>query len=369
MAGERMILSGDQIASFASSSTSWPPPSYQTQLQFQGVSSLGDADSRYIMIRTQGEGDIITNGNLFTIYTAVDDGSGTLVPGSVVMNSNFVTPDAYGGLGAGDDYLAFGMFSGQRVLIKLDGFHGVTSFQVTPGGDIAPGGDGEMSITEVLNARPTATPICFAAGTLIRTPDGDRPVQDLVAGDLVVTLDNGAQPLRWIGSQWLGDDVLTRNPRFCPIRIAAGALGYGLPATDLIVSPQHRVLVRSKVAMRMFGAAELLVAAKHLTEVEGVAQFHPDGGIQYHHILFDRHEIIFANGAETESLLPGPEALKSLGAAARDELFAIFPELGATPAGTAAQHARGIAPAGRSRHMAMRHGRNGIDLVEGGATS
>lgn len=236
MAGEHMLLSGDQIATYSAAATSWPALTYQTHLEFQGIAPLGDADSRFVLVRTQGEGDVITNGNLFTLHAAIDDGAGNLVPGAVVMAANFVTPDGYGGLGAGDDYLAFGMFGGQRILVRLDGCGGATSFLVTAGDDIAPGGDGEISISQITQAAPTDAPICFAAGTLICTPTGDVAVQDLAVGDLAMTLDNGAQPLRWIGRQNLGPEALARHPHARPIRIRAGASGRDLPAGRVVAS-------------------------------------------------------------------------------------------------------------------------------------
>ena len=112
--------------------------------------------------------------------------------------------------------------------------------------------------------------VCFGRGTLILTDCGDVAVEDLREGDLVMTRDHGAQPIRWIGSHCMGAVILYAQPHLRPIRISADALGQNAPAQDLIVSPQHRVLVRSKIAQRMFGATEILVAAKHLLELDGV---------------------------------------------------------------------------------------------------
>src|SRR5690606_4331467 len=111
---------------------------------------------------------------------------------------------------------------------------------------------------------------CFTRGVAITVRDGQKPVEDLAVGDLVLTRDNGLQPIRWIGSRRIGGTVLERNPRLCPIRIRAGALGGNTPASDLIVSPQHRILLRSKLAQRMFGIDEVLVAARQLLDVDGV---------------------------------------------------------------------------------------------------
>lgn len=169
--------------------------------------------------------------------------------------------------------------------------------------------------------------ICFTRGTLIMTQHGEVPVETLKQGDFVLTADHGYQQLRWLGSRVLGCQQLRAQPKLRPIRIAAGALGVSMPAADLIVSPQHRVLVRSKIAQRMFGAAEVLVAAKQLLGLDGVEVVQHAKKVEYFHFMFDRHEVVFANGAPTESLYTGPEALKAVTPQGREEILAIFPEL------------------------------------------
>lgn len=198
---------------------------------------------------------------------------------------------------------------------------------------------------------------CFCAGTLIETPQGAVAVQDLRPGDLVLTRDRGALPLRWVGRRLLTADRLVARPELRPIRIAAGALGLGVPKADLSVSPQHRILVRSAIAQRMFGAAEILVAARQLLALPGI-QPSDAPTADYVHILFDGHQIVISNGAPTESLYPGPEALKSIGPAARDEILALFPELRQQPIAPA----RPIASGGKARHLAQRHMRNAKPL-------
>ena len=170
-------------------------------------------------------------------------------------------------------------------------------------------------------------PICFAAGSLIATPQGELQVEDLRVGTGVLTRDHGIKEIRWIGVQKLGAAALATNPNLRPIRVRAGALGKDTPTMDLLVSPQHRILLRSRIAQRMCGATEVLVAAKQLLQLEGVDIAHDMQEVEYYHFLLDHHEIVFANGAETESLYTGVQALKSVGPAAREEIFAIFPEL------------------------------------------
>lgn len=202
---------------------------------------------------------------------------------------------------------------------------------------------------------------CFTTGTLIETPEGLRRVEELVPGDLVLTLDNGAQPVRWIGRKALDVIALAVNPNLRPIRIKAGALGRNVPAVDLVVSPQHRVLIRSKIAERIFGASEVLVAAKQLLVLDGIEIATDLNAVEYVHILFDRHEVVNSNGAETESLYSGAQALKALGPQVREELEALFPEI-CTP-DFEPTGARPLLSGRMGRKLAMRHAQNDKPLI------
>ncbi|MDF3607053.1 Hint domain-containing protein [Paracoccus sp. DMF-8] len=202
---------------------------------------------------------------------------------------------------------------------------------------------------------------CFTAGTMIRTVDGDVAVRDLRVGDPVLTKDHGPQPVRWIGRRKLGAHTLQASPHLRPVRIRAGALGAKTPTTDLLGSPQHRILVRSQIAQRMFGTMEVLSPAKQLLQMDGIDLVTDLAEVEYLHILFDRHEIIISNGAETESLYTGAEALKSVGPAARAEILALFPELADDT--TVPEAARLLASGRPARKMAVRHIENSKPLV------
>lgn len=195
---------------------------------------------------------------------------------------------------------------------------------------------------------------CFTLGTQIATPAGLRRIEDLRPGDLVVTRDHGPRPLRWIGRAHLPAARLDLQPNLRPIRIPKGALGHGQPAHDLTLSPQHRVLVQSCIAQRMFGASEVLVAVKHLLELPGIDLAPASEGVTYLHLLFDQHELVQAEGAWTESLLPGPEARASLPPAALQELSAIFIDL---------PPARMILNGREGRQLAFRHAKNRRELA------
>lgn len=203
--------------------------------------------------------------------------------------------------------------------------------------------------------------VCFTRGTRILTAAGEVAIETLQVGDRVLTGDHGPQPLRWVGSRRLSAAELNRQPHLRPIRIRAGALGAGRPARDLTVSPQHRVLVRSRIARRMFASGEVLVPALSLLGLEGVEVVTGAAPVEYFHLLFDQHEVVFANGCETESLYTGPEAVRVLGAEVLRELAAIFP--GLVGAGGVAQPARPLAGGRRSRQLAERHRKNHAPLV------
>lgn len=205
--------------------------------------------------------------------------------------------------------------------------------------------------------------MCFADGTVLETTSGPVLVEKLHVGDMVHTRDNGVQPIRWIGSRKLSAAQLKASPEFRPIRIRAGALGENKPETDLTLSPQHRVLVRSKIAHRMFGTDEVLVAAKHLMEIDGVELADDATDVEYFHILFDQHEIVFSNGAETESLHTGSQALQSLSPAARKEIFSLFPELENDTPDENRPTARPLIKGRMGRQLALRHNKNSRELV------
>ena len=201
---------------------------------------------------------------------------------------------------------------------------------------------------------------CFTDGVMISTETGTIRAADIEVGDRVLTLDNGLQQVRWKSSRNLTAEALAANPKLRPIRIRAGALGNQMPSADLLVSPQHRVLVRSQIAMRMFDADEVLVAAKQLLEIDGIEIAEDIESVTYVHFLFDDHQVLFSNGAWSESLYTGPEALKAVGPAAQEEIYALFPEL---REGESRIAARPI-PHGRLvRQLASRHARNSKPLV------
>lgn len=159
---------------------------------------------------------------------------------------------------------------------------------------------------------------CFTRGAMIETPRGEIAVEDLQVGDTVWTRDSGAQTIRWIGSK----RVAAIGP-LAPVLIPEGVLGN---TRDIKVSPQHRMLIGGWKAELYYGEPEVLVASKHLVD-GSVIRFVPGGEVEYFHILFDRHEIVVADGAPSESFHPGDQGLSVLDQEARREVFMLFPEL------------------------------------------
>ncbi|PWJ20377.1 Hint domain-containing protein [Jannaschia seohaensis] len=169
-------------------------------------------------------------------------------------------------------------------------------------------------------------PPCFTPGTLIATPQGEVPVEALRVGDRVITRDNGMQTIRWIGRRDVTLAEMVATDAWCPVLIRQGALGHGLPERDMIVSPQHRVLVVDDDALLYFEEREVLIAAKHLVGRRAIERMAPRA-VSYIHVMFDAHQVILSDGAWTESFQPGDDSLAGLQDAQREELLSLFPDL------------------------------------------
>ncbi|ARO14376.1 type I secretion target repeat protein [Ketogulonicigenium robustum] len=301
------------------------------------VDSMGPGDKIVIPYGGDGVYALSEPKNFWgTQYTGYDANSGylTLTNGTVVFSQVTVrikmTQSEYNAYAANRD-------------LYLDGANDTFTF---PGDD---------------SGEPPYVIPCFAAGTVIETAFGLHAIETLKVGDLVMTLDNGLKPIRWIGSVKIEQAELEANPNLKPIRISAGALGRNTPVMDLTVSPQHRVLVSSKVAERMLGSNEVLVAAKQLLVVDGVDVAETTDGVEYFHFLLDEHEVVFSNGAQTETLYTGPMALMAVGKAAREEILELFPQL--ADLDYSAPSARPLASGRQARKLAMRHVSNNRPLI------
>ncbi|MFT5944279.1 MAG: Ca2+-binding RTX toxin-like protein [Yoonia sp.] len=178
-----------------------------------------------------------------------------------------------------------------------------------------------MTFSEIENVIP-----CFTPGTAIATAKGERLVEELTIGDRIITRDNGIQEIAWVGHKEMSGKQLVQNPHLKPILIKAGALGNGLPERDMMVSPNHRVLVASDLTQLYFEENEVLAAAKHMVGANGIHAVDVMS-TTYVHFMFERHEVVLSNGAWTESFQPGDYSLKGIGNSQRNEIMEIFPEL------------------------------------------
>ena len=167
---------------------------------------------------------------------------------------------------------------------------------------------------------------CFTPGTRIATPKGERRVEELQLGDRVITRDNGIQEIRWVGHRDMSGADLDRAAHLKPVLIRQGALGNDLPERDMMVSPNHRVLVANDKTALYFEEREVLVAAKHLAGLDGV-DIVDVSHTTYIHMMFDQHEVVLSDGAWTESFQPGDMSLAGVGNAQRNEILELFPEL------------------------------------------
>lgn len=227
--------------------------------------------------------------------------------------------------------------------VVTDGLHSYTVTVIAPGRGAAPllmfhdeipPRDREMWVVhhalEGLRAASTGPAsggvICFTPGTRIDTPEGPRLVEDLREGDRVETRDDGAQEIQWVGRRRMSGARLYAMPGLRPVRLRAGALGVDRPDTELLVSPEHRLLITGDVARALFNTPEVLVMARDLVNDRSVTVDQSLREVTYIHLLLPRHQIVWANGVETESFHPASTALSTLDDGDRQRLLAFKPD-------------------------------------------
>ena len=208
---------------------------------------------------------------------------------------------------------------------------------------------------------------CFTSGTQLLSRDSTKSIEELKSGDQLLRCPDMEDTSEFatllrIFRRRLSPVDLAANPKLRPIRIMAGSLGKGLPKDDLLVSRQHRMLVQSKIAERMFGQTEVLISAIKLTELPGIFVDNNVDSVEYYHLLFDKHEVIYAEGAPTESLFTGHEALNAISHEAREEILTIFPEI--SEQGYSPKPARFIPPGKLQKKLVARHSVNNKSLLQ-----
>jgi hypothetical protein len=200
-----------------------------------------------------------------------------------------------------------------------------------------PPADRDLWIVRVsIPSRPARQPndagvICFTPGTRLQTPSGPCPIETLRPGDLVSTKDNGPQPVLWIGRRHMSGARLHAMPHLRPIRIRSSSFGTGQPDEDLLVSPRHRMLIRGPVAWSLFNTDEVLIAAADLRNDLTITVDYRLREVTYVHVLLEQHQIVWANGLETESFHPAHAALDEMDPGQRNGLLAVLPALAAGP--------------------------------------
>lgn len=180
-------------------------------------------------------------------------------------------------------------------------------------------------------ARVAGGVICFTPDTRLATPDGVRQIRQLRPGDRVLTRDNGPQEVLWTGHRRMSGARLYAMPHLRPIRFKVNAMGLYRPDEDLLVSPQHRMLVTGPQAQALFNTAEVLVAAEDLINDVTITVDHALREVTYVHVLFERHNVVWANGLETESFHPSNTALDTVDPAQREGLLHLLPDIEANP--------------------------------------
>ena len=180
-------------------------------------------------------------------------------------------------------------------------------------------------------ARVAGGVICFTPQTRLLTPDGERQINSLRSGDLVLTRDNGPQAILWTGHRRMSGARLYAMPHLRPIRFRAGALGIARPDEDLLVSPQHRMLIKGAAASALFNTPEVLIAAEDLINDSTILIDHTLREVTYVHVLLAQHNVVWANGLETESFHPSNTALDTVEDSQRAGLLAILPDVAENP--------------------------------------
>ena len=253
--------------------------------------SAGDGDD---VIET-AQGDTVTGGDGDDTFTLVDLGE------------------------AGDDAITITGGESEKTngdTLDLNGQVDRTTLNITTRANVGGGISGTVEMLDgtVVNFSNIKNIICFVPGTMIATQAGLRAIEDLRVGNPVMIQDNGLQRIGWIGKT-----TVAGRDRFAPNTFAGSE-------EELIVSPQHRMLIKGYRAELLFGQSEVLVPALHMIDGKGVTRA-PCDEVTYIHIMFESHEIIFANGIATESYHPNSFGVGGLEDQTRDELFSLFPEL------------------------------------------
>lgn len=166
--------------------------------------------------------------------------------------------------------------------------------------------------------------VCFVAGTAIDTPNGTIAIEDLKAGDLILTEGGGSAEVLYAASQTFSESSMRAFSKLRPIVVPRNAIAQNEPNADLLVSPLHRILIRDAELQILFGLDAAFIAARDLPYVRPA----PFKDTTYVHVLCQDHSVIRANGCESETLFPGDVALSSVSPGARERIEATLENIG-----------------------------------------
>lgn len=344
MATVFLTIRGDQLGTFDTMSGTGNGTARVVTLT--NTQAVGTGDDTYTIRVDQVEPAAaeFTNGQFVTILDA---------SGAVLMQTTTPQHDIEQGLGAGDEHL---IFASTRYFIDLTGVTPGTTTLTAADNTAHPDrgdNDGELDFADTRRDFP-----CFATGTLIATPCGPKPVQTLAAGDRVSDLAGHVHAILWTAERRIRLDRPDHPQR--PIRFRPGSLPVGrggpqpdreLPDRDLLVSPQHRMLVVSPAGTQMLAAAHALTGRRGVRCAYGLRS------VTYHALLLPRHAVLMANGAGAESFYPGPHILLQLPAFQRLQVLAHVPALLTDPHGGYGPAARPVLTpaAARGLHRMVGH--------------
>ncbi len=307
-----------------------------TEILYDAVNSVNDNNYEWVEIANTGPDPVALDGWTLDDSRTGNTGVGTfpnvtLQPGEIAIfyNDNITeaefiaqySPEPGTVLIPVANWQALNNSNGDAV--NLSNSAGTVIESVTYQDIAGPGQSLNYTTGGVLEGAGVPDPgiVCFTSGSLVHCADGVRKIETLEVGDLIPTRDHGVQPILWIGRQ-----KVAAMGKFAPVRFCKGAIGN---EEDLLVSPNHRMLISDWRAEMYFAENEVLVEAKHLVNNDTI-HIQRQKTVEYFHLLFSQHEIITVGGVASESYFPG-HAVTRAEKAVRDEILEIFPDI-PTPA-------------------------------------
>lgn len=317
-----------------------------TEIMYDPDNSLPDNNYEWVEILNTGAGPVSLNGWTLDDSNTASGGVGTfpdvtLAAGEVAIfyNDNITEAEFIAAFNPAPGTVLIPV-AGWRPLnntggdtVNLFNDQGTSIESVAYADDASPGQSLNYTQDGVYEGAGIPDPgiYCFTKGTEIQTRIGESKIETLKVGDMIATQEHGFQPIRWIGKRTIDAAEMQIRPEFRPVLIKQSAFGPEMPAKDTRLSQQHRICLKDWRAEVLFGQASVLCAAIDLTNDRSILVDHQAVSVEYYHILFDRHEIVFGDNLPSESFHPVADGLNALGEKTRLELSALFPHLVSQP--------------------------------------